>query len=126
LVEIAKVMADKPSIVVFDEPTSSLGEKETRVLFGVIGRMRDAGIAVIYISHRLQEVMAIGDRVTVLRDGRHIETRDVAGITPDHMVRLMVGRDLNEMFPKLDLEPGAHVLGVRGISRAGQFSDVTL
>ncbi|HET6672840.1 MAG TPA: sugar ABC transporter ATP-binding protein [Agromyces sp.] len=126
LVEIAKVMADKPSIVVFDEPTSSLGEKETRVLFDVIDRMRRAGIAVIYISHRLQEVMEIGDRVTVLRDGRHIETRDVAGVTPDHMVRLMVGRDLNEMFPKLDLEPGERVLAVRGISREGQFADVTL
>jgi len=126
LVEIAKVMADKPSIVVFDEPTSSLGERETRVLFSVIDRMRRSGIAVIYISHRLQEVMEIGDRVTVLRDGRHIETRDVAGVTPDHMVRLMVGRDLNEMFPKLDLEPGERVLAVRGISREGQFADVTL
>ncbi|MET0859854.1 MAG: sugar ABC transporter ATP-binding protein [Microbacterium sp.] len=126
LVEIAKVMADKPSIVVFDEPTSSLGEQETRVLFDVIGRMRDSGIAVIYISHRLQEVMDIGDRVTVLRDGRRIETRDVAGITPDHMVRLMVGRDLSEMFPKLPLEPGERVLEVRQISRDGQFADVTL
>ncbi|WP_308799846.1 sugar ABC transporter ATP-binding protein [Agromyces silvae] len=126
LVEIAKVMADKPSIVVFDEPTSSLGEKETRVLFDVIGRMRAAGIAVIYISHRLQEVMEIGDRVTVLRDGRHIETREVEGITPDHMVRLMVGRDLSEMFPKLDLVPGEQVLAVRGISREGQFADITL
>ncbi|HEY8590179.1 MAG TPA: sugar ABC transporter ATP-binding protein [Naasia sp.] len=126
LVEIAKVVADKPSIVVFDEPTSSLGEKETRVLFSVIGRMRQAGIAVIYISHRLQEVMEIGDRVTVLRDGRHIETRDVEGITPDQMVRLMVGRDLSEMFPKLDLQLGAPVLTVTSISRAGQFEDVSL
>ncbi|CAG7616568.1 sugar ABC transporter ATP-binding protein [Leucobacter soli] len=125
IVEIAKVMADKPSIVVFDEPTSSLGEKESRVLFGVIERMREAGIAVIYISHRLQEVMNLCDRVTVLRDGRHIETRDIAGITPDQMVQLMVGRELGEMFPKLDLEPGDEVLAVDGIGRAGQFVDIT-
>ena len=126
LVEIAKVVASRPSIVVLDEPTSSLGEKETRILFDVIGRMRASGIAIIYISHRLQEVMEIGDRVTVLRDGRHIETREVAGITPEQMVRLMVGRDLSEMFPKLDLELGEPVLTVTGLSRAGQFDDITL
>ena len=126
LVEIAKVVARKPRIVVFDEPTSSLGDKETRVLFDVIEKMRSRGIAIIYISHRLQEVMEIGDRVTVLRDGRHIETRDVAGVTPDQMVRLMVGRDLSEMFPKLDLELGETVLSVTNISRVGQFEDVTL
>ena len=119
-------MSRRPSIVVFDEPTSSLGEKETRILFGVIRKMRASGIAILYISHRLQEVMEIGDRVTVLRDGRHIETRDVAGITPDQMVRLMVGRDLSEMFPKLDLEPGEPVLTVTGLTRAGQFDDVSL
>lgn len=126
LVEIAKVMADKPRIVVFDEPTSSLGDKETRVLFEVIGRMRAAGIAIIYISHRLQEVMEIGDRVTVLRDGRRIETRDVEGVTPEHMVRLMVGRDVSEMFPKLDLVPGEPVLTVNDISRSGTFTGVSL
>lgn len=125
IVEIAKVMADKPSIVVFDEPTSSLGENETRVLFEVIGRMREAGIAVIYISHRLQEVMDLCDRVTVLRDGQHIETRDVAGVTPDQMVQLMVGRELGDMFPKLDLAPGDEVLAVEGIGRIGQFIDVS-
>ena len=69
LVEIAKVVSRNPSIVVFDEPTSSLGDKETRILFNVIKRLRESGIAILYISHRLQEVMEIGDRVTVLRDG---------------------------------------------------------
>jgi len=126
LVEIAKVVARQPNVVVFDEPTSSLGDKETRVLFDVITKMRDRGIAIIYISHRLQEVMEIGNRVTVLRDGRHVETRDVVGITPDEMVRLMVGRDLSEMFPKFELELGEQVLAVSGASRAGQFDSVTL
>src|SRR5690606_33184832 len=115
LIEIAKVVSRKPNIVVFDEPTSSLGEKETRILFNVIRRMRASGIAILYISHRLQEVMEIGDRVTVLRDGRNIETREVAGITPDEMVRLMVGRELTEMFPKLDIPLGDVVLGVSSL-----------
>jgi ABC-type sugar transport system ATPase subunit len=125
LVEIAKVVAERPAVVVFDEPTSSLGDRETRILFDVIRRMRESGIAVIYISHRIQEVLEIGDRVTVLRDGRHIETRDVEGITPDEMVRLMVGRSLGEMFPKLDLEPGEPVLEVDSISSEGLFADIS-
>jgi ABC-type sugar transport system ATPase subunit len=126
LVEIAKVVSRNPSIVVFDEPTSSLGDKETRILFNVIDRMRTSGIAILYISHRIQEVMEIGDRVTVLRDGRNIETRDVAGITPDEMVRLMVGRELTEMFPKLDLAIGEPVLSVSALGRAEQFESITL
>ena len=126
LVEIAKVVARRPGIVVFDEPTSSLGEKETRTLFEVIGRMKASGIAIIYISHRLQEVMEIGDRVTVLRDGRHIGTRDVQGIVPEEMVRLMVGRELTAMFPKQDLTPGDTVLAVTGMSRFGTFEDVSI
>ena len=126
LVEIAKVVSRNPSIVVFDEPTSSLGDRETRILFNVIKRLRESGIAVLYISHRLQEVMEIGDRVTVLRDGSNIETRDVAGITPDEMVRLMVGRELTEMFPKLDLTIGEPVLKVTGLGRAHQFEDISL
>lgn len=125
LVEIAKVVVRQPGIVVFDEPTSSLGEKETRVLFEVIRRMRASGIAILYISHRLQEVMDVGDRVTVLRDGRRIETRDVSEVTPDQMVGLMVGRELSEMFPKVDVELGQPVLAVTGLSRAGKFEDVT-
>ena len=126
LVEIAKVVSRNPSIVVFDEPTSSLGEKETRILFNVIERMRKSGIAILYISHRLQEVMEIGDRVTVLRDGRNIETRNIAGITPDEMVRLMVGRELTEMFPKVELAIGEPVLSLAGLGRAEQFENISL
>jgi len=126
LVEIAKVLREDPSILVFDEPTSSLGERETRTLFNVIRRLRERGIAIIYISHRLQEVMEIGDRVTVLRDGRRIETRDISGTTPEQMVRLMVGRELAEMFPKLPLTPGEPVLRVESISATGRFANISL
>ena len=88
--------------------------------------MKEAGIAVIYISHRLREVTELADQVTVLRDGRLIETRPAAGISAADMIRLMVGRDLTEVFPKREVPIGDTVLEVRGLSRAGEFDDVAL
>ncbi|MBX9471998.1 sugar ABC transporter ATP-binding protein [Microcella sp.] len=126
IVEIAKVYAARPKIVVLDEPTSSLSEHETQSLFRIIGRMTEAGIAVIYISHRLREVLEISQRVTVLRDGRLVETRPTAGITAPEMIRLMVGRDLTDVFPKREVEIGAVVLSVSGLSRTDEFDDISL
>lgn len=125
IVEIAKVYAARPKIVVLDEPTSSLSEHETQSLFRIIGRMTEAGLAVIYISHRLREVLDISHRVTVLRDGQQVETRATTGISAAEMIRLMVGRDLTEVFPKREVEIGATVLEVRGLSRAGAFDDIS-
>lgn len=124
IVEIAKVYAARPKIVVLDEPTSSLSEHEAQALFRIIGRMTDAGLAVIYISHRLREVMDISQRVTVLRDGQHVDTRSTEGITAAEMIRLMVGRDLTDVFPKREVRIGEVVLEVRGLSRAEEFDDV--
>jgi len=126
IVEIAKVYAARPKIVVLDEPTSSLSEHETQALFRIIGRMTDAGLAVIYISHRLREVLDISQQVTVLRDGRRVETRPTSGISAAEMIRLMVGRDLTEVFPKRDVEIGDVVLDVRGLTRSGEFDDISL
>jgi ABC-type sugar transport system ATPase subunit len=126
LVEIAKVYASAPRIIVLDEPTSSLSEHEAQALFRVIRRMRQSGIAVIYISHRLREVIDIADRVTVLRDGRQIETRDVSGITAGEMIRLMVGRDIADVFPKHVVPIGDVVLEARGLVRVGVFDNISL
>ena len=126
MVEIAKSYARSPKIIVLDEPTSSLSENEAQSLFRVVARMKEAGIAVIYISHRLREVTELADQVTVLRDGRLIETRPAAGISAADMIRLMVGRDLTEVFPKREVPIGDTVLEVRGLSRAGEFDDVDL
>jgi ABC-type sugar transport system ATPase subunit len=126
IVEIAKVYASSPAIVVLDEPTSSLSEHETQSLFRIIRRMTTAGIAVIYISHRLREVLDIAQRVTVLRDGRLVETRSTDGISAGEMIRLMVGRDLTDVFPKREVPIGDVVLSVTGLSRTGEFSDVEL
>lgn len=126
IVEIAKVYATRPKIVVLDEPTSSLSEHETQSLFRIIGRMTDAGLAVIYISHRLREVLDISQRVTVLRDGRLVETRSTEGISAAGMIRLMVGRDLTEIFPKREVAVGEVVISVTGLSRSGEFDDISL
>ena len=126
IVEIAKVYAARPAIVVLDEPTSSLSEHETQSLFRIIRRMTDAGLAVIYISHRLREVLDISQRVTVLRDGRLVETRPTEGITAGEMIRLMVGRDLTDVFPKREVPIGEVVLSVEGLSRVDIFTDISL
>lgn len=125
LVEICKVYASDPRIVVFDEPTSSLTEHEATALLGVIRRMRDLGTAVIYISHRLHEVMAVADQVTVMRDGQRIDSLPVEGLTPTHVIKLMVGRDLGDEYPKRRVPIGDVVLSVSGLTREGAFRDIT-
>ncbi len=126
LVEIAKAYAAHPKIIVLDEPTSSLSEHEAQALFRVIQAMRADGIAIIYISHRLREVLDLADQITVLRDGRQIETRPAAGLSAGEMITLMVGRDLTDVFPKTKVPIGEVVLEVDGLGRAGSFENVTL
>ena len=98
VVEIMKAVARKPRVLVLDEPTSSLTAAETRVLFGNIHAMKKQGLAIIYISHHLSEIFDLADRVTVLRDGRHVETCPVSGVTEDDLVRKMVGRELADVY----------------------------
>lgn len=126
IVEIAKAYAQRPSIIVLDEPTSSLSEHEAQALFHIVRRMRADGIAIIYISHRLREVLELADQVTVLRDGRQIETRSADGLTAGEMIRLMVGRDLTDIFPKREVPIGDVVLEVDALTRPGAFADVSV
>ncbi|MBO1901051.1 sugar ABC transporter ATP-binding protein [Leucobacter weissii] len=126
IVEIAKAYAQRPKIIVLDEPTSSLSEHEAQALFHIVRRMREDGIAIIYISHRLREVLDLADRVTVLRDGRRIETRESSGLTAGEMIRLMVGRELTDIFPKREVPIGATVLEVEELTRSGAFDEVSL
>jgi ABC-type sugar transport system ATPase subunit len=125
LIEIAKAYSAGPRIIVLDEPTSSLSEHEAGTLFGVLRKMRDAGIAIIYISHRLREVLNIADEVTVLRDGAMIETRPITGVTSSDMIRLMVGRDVKDLFPKTKASIGEPVLQVENLSDGEHFSGVS-
>jgi ABC-type sugar transport system ATPase subunit len=125
LVEIAKAYAANPRIIVLDEPTSSLSEHETAALFRILRKMKAQGIAIVYISHRLKEVLEIADDVTILRDGSMIESRPADGITAAQMIKLMVGREVTNVFPKTPSTIGAPVLKVSGLSDGATFSDVS-
>jgi ribose transport system ATP-binding protein len=110
LVQIARALLVPHTLVAFDEPTAVLTPIEAESLFAIIRKLREHGVAVLYISHRLNEVKAIADRVTVLRDGRHIATRDIEGLEPLEMARLMVGRDMSKLYPDKPATASDHVI----------------
>jgi ribose transport system ATP-binding protein len=125
MVEIAKALSLNARVIIMDEPTSALTERETATLFRIIGRLKAEGVAVAYISHRLEEIFRVADRVTVLRDGRLVSSSRVADTTPAQLISLMVGRELTALFPKESVEVGGPVLEVRRLSRAGVLHDVS-
>ena len=125
MVEIAKALRTQADILIMDEPTSALTEKEVEGLFHIIAQLKAAGVAIVYITHRLKEILEIGDRLTVLRDGKSIKSLPVKGLTVDDMVELMVGRDVSEQFPRIPCTPGGAVLEVRGLTRAGVLHEVS-
>jgi rhamnose transport system ATP-binding protein len=118
IVEIAKAIGARARIVIMDEPTASLTDREVDNLFQVIAGLRTEGAGIIYISHRLEEISAIADRVTVLRDGQSIGTRAVREVDRAELIRLMVGRELAAVFPKRPVQIGETALELRGISSA--------
>src|SRR5262245_28157988 len=131
LVEIARALGSSPEsgakILIMDEPTASLTDRETEHLFKVIDELRDQGVGVIYISHRLEELFKIGDRVTVMRDGETVATRAINEVDQAEMIRLMVGRELSAVFPKREVKIGETVLEIRNLSsRAAGLRNVNL
>jgi ABC-type sugar transport system ATPase subunit len=126
MVQIAQAVAVGAEVIVFDEPTSSLTARETQRLFDLIGRLKGRGVTMLYITHRLAEVFALCDRVTVLRDGRHVATRPVGKIDEDALVRQMIGRPIEEYFPRhLAGEPGRTLLRVERLHSPGKLHDVS-
>ena len=115
LVEIAKALDANASVLILDEPTASLGDQDAENLFRIIQELRAKGVALVYISHRFEELGRVADRVTILRDGQSIETRAMAGTTKEDLIRLMVGRELETVFPGADGERGEVALEVRGV-----------
>ncbi len=116
IIEIAKALSRSVRILVLDEPSAALTDHELRNLFAIIGRLRSEGVGIIYISHRLDEVFDIGDRVTVLRDGAHIHTAPVQEVDRKTLIRHMVGRELEQEYPKVLTERGSEILRLEGIS----------
>jgi ribose transport system ATP-binding protein/inositol transport system ATP-binding protein len=124
MVEIAKAISFNSKILVMDEPTSSLSEKEVQILFDTIKKLREKGIGIIYISHRMAEIFKISDRVTVIRDGNYIATKITKETNTDELVSLMVGRKLENYYTRTFHEIGTVSLEVRCLSRKGVFRDV--
>jgi rhamnose transport system ATP-binding protein len=124
IVEIAKALSTDARLIVMDEPTAALSAQESGRLLDVARRLRDGGAAVVFVSHRLDEVFELCDRVTVMRDGATAAQAPVAATNPSEVVRWMVGRELTELFPKADTVPGDVVLRVSGLSRRGVFDDI--
>ncbi|HEX6288370.1 MAG TPA: sugar ABC transporter ATP-binding protein [Herpetosiphonaceae bacterium] len=125
LVEIARAISIKTRVLIMDEPTSSLTLGEIEELFVIVRQLRAQGTSIIFISHHLEELFALCDRVTILRDGTYVGTREMGAITTDGLIQMMVGRTLNELFPKQDVPPGDVVLEVEGLTVPGNFADVS-
>jgi ribose transport system ATP-binding protein len=127
MVEIAKALSRDARLIVLDEPSAVLAEAELDGLIRVMRRLAEKGVAFIYISHRLNEVFRITDRVTVMKDGRVVATERTAAMDPDQLVRLMVGRDLGAIYgTRLDRPPGEVALELTGLTRLGAFADIDL
>jgi rhamnose transport system ATP-binding protein len=125
IVEIAKALSFDARVLIMDEPTAALSGPEVERLFSVVRTLRDRGAAVLFISHRLEEVFALCDTVTIMRDGEVVHSALTSELTPGEVVRRMVGRELSTLFPKEDTKVGAPVLQVHRLTREGVFTDVS-
>ncbi|SFR68596.1 monosaccharide ABC transporter ATP-binding protein, CUT2 family [Agromyces sp. CF514] len=126
IIEIAKAISLDAKILIMDEPTAALSGVEVDRLFAVARSLRDRGAGILFISHRFDEIFALTDRITVMRDGRYIATHETASVTTPDIVREMVGRDIDQLFPKEVAEIGDVVLKVSGLTRIGVFADIDL
>ena len=126
MVEIAKALSLNADILVMDEPTSALSERETEILFGVMRSLKEQGVTIIFISHLIEEVFVITDRVTVLRDGRLVGVAPISEVDMSQVVRMMVGRELGEMYPKEQVPCHEVVLRVKGLSRGNDLRNIDM
>lgn len=125
IVEIAKAISTKANVIVMDEPTAALSSKEVERLFAVARNLKEKGCAVVFVSHRLDEVFALCDRITIMRDGSTVSTALTSALDEPQVIRAMVGRDVSELFPKLESTIGEVVLGVENLAREGQFESIS-
>ena len=125
MVEVAKALSTHARMIIMDEPTSSLTDKETEMLFGIIRKLRSDGVAIVFISHRMNEIFQIADRIAVMRDGRMIQVVQAGEATEESIIAAMVGRDVKNLFAKLPSEIGEAVLEVRGLSTKNFLKDIS-
>ncbi|SES06154.1 sugar ABC transporter ATP-binding protein [Salisediminibacterium halotolerans] len=125
IIEIAKALETNAELIIMDEPTAALTGREIETLFKIIRDLQAEGVSFVYISHRMEEIFSLCDRITVLRDGEYIGTRKTAETDFDGIVKMMVGRDLGDQFPDYQLQPGAEKLAVKELAKKGLFEDVS-
>lgn len=125
MIEICKALLVDAKVIIMDEPTAALTQSETEALFDVIENLKSRGVSIVYISHRMEEIFEMCDRITVLRDGEYIDTRDVKDITMDDVVKMMIGREIGERYPSRNHSIGDTVFEVKDLSRKGAFEGVS-
>ena len=124
MLEIIKAISNNAQIVIMDEPTSAITNREVEVLFGKIAELKKKGVSIIYISHKMEEVFRIADDITVLRDGKTVETHPASEIDLDKVIALMVGRKMDNVYPKKEVEIGEPILEIEGLGSKGVFKDI--
>lgn len=124
MLEIIKAISNNAQIVIMDEPTSAITNREVEVLFGKIAELKKKGVSIIYISHKMEEVFRIADDITVLRDGKTVETHPASEINLDKVIALMVGRKMDNVYPKEEVEIGEPILEIEGLGSKGVFKDI--
>ena len=125
MLEIIKAVRKNADIIIMDEPTSSLSDEESQKLFRIIKELTDKGVSIIYISHRLEEILKLTDRITVLRDGEYIKTVDAKGVTQNELVEMVVGRSLDQIYPKEKVGIGDVVFEARNLCRKDVFNNIS-
>lgn len=125
MVEVARALHHKSELIIMDEPTSALSLREIEELFGIIRELKESGVSIIYISHHLDETFAVSDRITVLRDGRHIATEPTKNLSTDSLIRLMVGRDLSDQFPKEAAQTGKEMFRIDHLKQGNRLVDIS-
>jgi rhamnose transport system ATP-binding protein len=125
VMQIARALTHESRVLIFDEPTASLSQRECAELFRIVRKLRDAGSALLFISHKFDEIFELADQYAVFRDGVSVGAGRVADVTCDELITLMVGRPVEQLFPKIETTPGAELLRVEHLSRAGEFENVS-
>jgi len=124
MVEICKALMVDAKVLIMDEPTAALTESETKVLFEVIESLKAKGVSIVYISHRMEEIFQLCDRITILRDGQYVGTENIKDITMDGVVQMMIGREIGERYPQRDVKIGEEVIRIEGLTHEKLFKDV--
>ena len=125
MIEICKALMVEAKVIIMDEPTAALTQSETKVLFEVIHNLRKRGVSIVYISHRMEEIFELCDRITVLRDGSYVGTKDIAKTDMNEIVKMMIGREIGERYPTRDFAIGKEIFRVEGLTKKGVFENVS-